>query len=132
MLSTVKCYKLPYRWGQYILDEQKIFYGDVIKYHYSLIFRMLSSCVVQTISNTSLQKILQIRWDCRNCTLLKKQMPSNPYTVNSVNTPWAYIRTKDKFDGPLFGGLTYGGRLIFERKNISICNLLNLLSFFPV
>ena len=37
---------------------------------------------------------------------------------------WAYIQTKDKFDGPAFGGLVY------KRKNISIWNLLNLLLFF--
>ena len=47
--------------------------------------------------------------------------------------PLTYIRTKDKFDGPIFRELIYRGRgrgLIFGRKNTSICNLLNLLLLF--
>ena len=34
--------------------EWKIFYGDVKIYHHALISKMLSSCVVQTTSNTIL------------------------------------------------------------------------------
>ena len=49
-----------------------------------------------------------------------------------LNTPWTYIRTNSKFDGPIFGGvgggLIYGG-LIFGRKSTSIYNMLNLLFF---
>ena len=40
--------------------------------------------------------------------------------------PWVYIRTKYKFDGPIFGER---GDIIV-RKNISTCNLLNLLLLF--
>ena len=58
-----------------------------------------------------------------------------------VYTPLAYIRIKDKFDGPILwgevggggggGGVLYTGRgLIFGEKNTSICNLLHLLLFF--
>ena len=43
--------------------------------------------------------------------------------------PWVYIQTKDKFDGPIFGGLIYRGGLTFGRKKTSICNLLNLPFF---
>ena len=49
------------------------------------------------------------------------------------------IRAKDKFDGDIFKsmgwrsgvGLIYGegGRIIFGRKNTSICNMLKLLFF---
>ena len=50
-----------------------------------------------------------------------------------VYTPLAYIRIKDKFDGPILWGEVRGGRgggLIFGGKNTSICNLLHLLLFF--
>ena len=52
-----------------------------------------------------------------------------------INKPWAYIRTKDKFDWPIFGGLytreeERGWGLLIGRKNTSICNLLNLLLSF--
>ena len=43
--------------------------------------------------------------------------------------PWAYIWTKDKFDGPIFKGAYIKGVLIFGKKNTLICNLLNLLLF---
>ena len=51
--------------------------------------------------------------------------------------PWAYIRTKGKFDELIFEvgfELIYKeecgrGCLIFQRKNISIWNMLNLLFF---
>ena len=41
--------------------------------------------------------------------------------------PWAYIPTKDKFDGPIFGqeSLYKGGAYIWEE----ICNLLNIIFF---
>ena len=57
-----------------------------------------------------------------------------------VYTPLAYIRMKDKFDGPILwgevrgragAGVLYTERgLIFGGKNTSICNLLHLLLFF--
>ena len=37
-----------------------------------------------------------------------------------------YIWTKDKFYGPIFGFSVFGG-LISGKRNILICNLLNLL-----
>ena len=49
---------------------------------------------------------------------------------------WVYTRTKDKFDGPKFGGLIHGRRggldyirnekYLIQEKNTSIRNLLNL------
>ena len=59
---------------------------------------------------------------------ISTDIPHNP-----VNTPWAYIQTKDKFDEPIFGGWGVVGRayirgwLIFGKKSTSIFNLLNLL-----
>ena len=52
---------------------------------------------------------------------------------NSVNTPWPYIRTKDKFDGPLFRGrLIYGRAYIWDEKhfNLQSVKLITFLSFF--
>ena len=48
--------------------------------------------------------------------------------------PGCIYGQRTNFDGPIFvgggGGLIYGrGRLIFGRKNTSICDLLNLLFF---
>ena len=42
-----------------------------------------------------------------------------------INKPWAYIRTKDKFDWPIFGGL-----YTQEEDWEEVCNLLNLLLSF--
>ena len=32
--------------------------------------------------------------------------------------PWVYIQTKDKFDGPIFGGLIYRGGLHLGGKRL--------------
>ena len=45
--------------------------------------------------------------------------------------PWVYIQTKDKFDGPIFGGLIYRGAYIWEEKDFNLQSIkLAFLSFF--
>ena len=40
----------------------------------------------------------------------------NSHKSTTVNTAWVYIRTKDKFDGPIFGG--EGGGLYSGGKTL--------------
>ena len=47
-------------------------------------------------------------------------------TQNLVNTPWSVYTDKEQIWWAYIWG---NGGLIFERKNTSICNLLNLLFF---
>ena len=48
---------------------------------------------------------------------------------NPVNTPWVYIWTKDKFDGPIFGEW---GAYIWEKRyfNLQSVKRITFLSFF--
>ena len=52
------------------------------------------------------------------------------YTVNPVNKPWAYIRTKDKSDGSIFRG----GLIIREEKHFNLQSVKHIifLSFFQI
>ena len=61
---------------------------------------------------------------------LAKIRTVNAIPKNPVNTRWAYIRTRDKFDEPIFDEevIYVVGAYIWE-KNTSICNPLNLLFF---
>ena len=51
---------------------------------------------------------------------------------NPINTPWAYIQTKDKFDRPILEGRAYiRGAYIREEKHFNLQSVkLTFLSFF--
>ena len=50
-----------------------------------------------------------------------------------MNTPWAYIRTKDKFDGSIFGGAykREGSYSRGETLQFTICKTYDFSFFFP-
>ena len=65
---------------------------------------------------------------------LAKIRTVNAIPKNPVNTPWSYIRTRDKFDEPIFDEeLIYVvGAYVWEKKHFNLQSVkLAFLSFFP-
>ena len=68
----------------------------VYTYYFKIVFFFFALCDMTHLCFTLKQDICST--ECKK------------YTVNPVNTPWAYTGIKDKFDGSIIGGgLTYRG-----------------------
>ena len=102
--------------SRYFFEElQRVGFHWVYTYHFQI------KCFLFAVFNMS-----------HLCFTIKQDICSTEckkYTVNPVNTPWAYTWTKGKVDGLHSGELINGGAS-FGRNNTSICNLLNLVLSF--